>query len=185
MNSIKKCILSLPIGIILISGVGSGWLAGTDRDRALSVATSLVASPVATPVAASAVTPVSPVQIAQPVSEKTVSITIYEADAECETFVPMQVEVSRTNPLDGAISAVLDRWNSGDFTLAGYEVSLDEATRIATVDLRVDPASERQFISLSTCERFALFGSLSQTLTQNSQWQISRVQFTEKGQPIE
>jgi Sporulation and spore germination len=181
MNSIKKCLLSLPIGIILISGVGSGWLAATDRDRSLSVAASPVA---ASPVAASSVTPASPVQIAQPVSEKTVPITIYEADAQCETFVPLQVEVSRTNSLNGAIGAVLDRWNSGDFSLAGYQVSVDEANQIATIDLRVDPTSERQLISLSTCERFALFGSLSQTLTQNPQWQISRVQFTEKGDPI-
>jgi hypothetical protein len=176
MNSIKKCLLSLPIGIILISGVGSGWLAMTDRDRVFSVA--------ASPVVASSAAPASPVQIAQPVSTKTVPITIYEADAQCETFVPLQVEVSRTNSLDGAIGAVLDRWNSGDFSLAGYQVSVDEANQIATIDLRVDPTSERQLISLSTCERFALFGSLSETLTNNPQWQISRVQFTEKGEAI-
>jgi hypothetical protein len=70
------------------------------------------------------------------------------------------------------------------FDLAGYRVQLNENTGVATVDLRLDPESERQFVSLSSCEKFSLFGSLEKTLTSNPEWQINRVRFTERGEEI-
>jgi hypothetical protein len=48
----------------------------------------------------------------------------------------------------------------------------------------LSPNSRRQFVSLSTCEQFALFGSLRKTLTDNSPLKIKGVRFTERGQDI-
>ncbi|MBD2021984.1 hypothetical protein H6F43_17535, partial [Leptolyngbya sp. FACHB-36] len=55
---------------------------------------------------------------------------------------------------------------------------------VATVDLRLPANAKRRFVSLSTCEQLALFGSIRKTLTSNRQWKIKSVRFTEKGQPI-
>jgi hypothetical protein len=55
---------------------------------------------------------------------------------------------------------------------------------VATIDLRIAPESKRQIVSLSSCEQFALFGSLRKTLTSNPQWNIKDVRFTERGQEV-
>lgn len=117
-------------------------------------------------------------------SNNTTSVTIYKADSQCETFVPETVTVPVETPVQGAIKEVLDWEENGDFSLAGYRVRIDPKSRIATVDLRLAPDSKRKFVSLSTCEQFALFGSLRKTLISNSQWKIKDVRFTEKGQAI-
>jgi hypothetical protein len=66
--------------------------------------------------------------------------------------------------------------------LSGYRVRVNNG--VATVDLRLSPQSKRNFVSLSSCEQFALFGSVRKTLTNNSQWKIKEVRFTEKGEAI-
>jgi hypothetical protein len=170
MNSIKKCLLSSIVGTILIGAGSLSLWAFAEGERTLSVAALPESSPTL------AVDRMPP--------EKTVPVTIYAADAQCENLLPQQVDLPADRSLDAAISAVFDRWNRGEFALAGYRVSIDETTRIATVDLRLDPSSQRLLISLSSCERFALFGSLSATLTGNPQWQISGVQFTDRGEAI-
>ncbi|MFM6369036.1 MAG: sporulation/spore germination protein, partial [Dolichospermum sp.] len=38
--------------------------------------------------------------------------------------------------------------------------------------------------SLSSCEQFALFGSVRKTLMSNSEWKIKDVRFTERGEDI-
>lgn len=119
-----------------------------------------------------------------PKSDSTTTATIYKADSRCETYVPETVTVPAETPVQAAIKEVLDRGENGDFSLAGYRVRIDQKNRIATVDLRIAPDSKRKFVSLSTCEQFALFGSLRKTLTSNSQWKIRDVRFTEKGQAI-
>ncbi|MFM6472207.1 MAG: sporulation/spore germination protein, partial [Dolichospermum sp.] len=55
---------------------------------------------------------------------------------------------------------------------------------VATVDIRVSPESKRQLFSLSSCEQFALFGSVRKTLMSNSEWKIKDVSFTERGEDI-
>ena len=117
-------------------------------------------------------------------TSNTVTVNIYQADNQCETLVPEKVAVPAESPVNVAVGQVLKQVNSSDFDLAGYRVNIDANSRIATVDLRLSPGSRRQFVSLSHCEQFALFGSLRKTLTDNSQLKIKDVRFTQQGQEI-
>lgn len=113
-----------------------------------------------------------------------VPVTIYQIDNQCNNLVPKQVALSKGNTLEAAIGEVIEQENSADFDLVGYRATINNQTGTATVDLRLNPNSVRKFASLSSCEQFALFGSLRKTLTQNSQWQVKQVIFTEQGQEI-
>lgn len=117
-------------------------------------------------------------------SIKTVSVTIYQADTQCQTLVPEKVTVPAESPVDATVGKVLEQANSGDVDLAGYRVKVNAKSGVATVDLRLSPDSQRQFASLSNCEQFALFGSLRKTLTANAQLQIKNVRFTQQGTEI-
>ncbi len=116
---------------------------------------------------------------------KTITLTIYQADSQCQNLVPEQVSVPADTLVDGAVGKVLQQADSGDFDLAGYRVQVNPNSGVATVDFRLSPDSRRQFVSLSSCEQFALFGSLRKTLTDNSRLKIKDVRFTEQGQAIQ
>ncbi len=113
---------------------------------------------------------------------KTTDVTVYTSDAECQELVAQKTPVSSQEPVAGAVGKVLEGRDNGDFSLSGYRVNVKNG--IATVDLRLSPNSKRILTSLSSCEQFALFGSLRKTLTSNSQWNIKDVRFTEKGEEI-
>ncbi|MBE9102710.1 hypothetical protein [Vacuolonema iberomarrocanum] len=113
-----------------------------------------------------------------------VTVTIYKADDQCVNFLPEDVQVEGDRPMMAAIGKVLEDQGSGDFDLSGYRVTVDEATGVATVDLRMNPGSARNLVSLSACEQFGLFGSLRETLVQNPEWNIQDVRFTEAGEDI-
>ena len=115
----------------------------------------------------------------------TVTLTIYQADSQCQNLVPQQVSVPADTLVDDAVGKVLQQADSGDFDLAGYRVQVNPNSGVATVDFRLSPDSRRQFVSLSSCEQFALFGSLRKTLTDNSRLKIKDVRFTEQGQAIQ
>jgi len=117
-------------------------------------------------------------------SPNTVTVTIYKIDSQCETLVPEKVSVSEQQPMEAAISKALAQWDTADFSLAGYRVSVDPESRVATVDLRVSPNSKRQLESLSSCEQLALLGAINKTLTGNPQWKIQSVRFTEQGEEV-
>jgi hypothetical protein len=117
-------------------------------------------------------------------SPNSVTVNIYRADSQCQTLVPEKVAVPAATTVNAAVGKVLDKASSGDFGLAGYRVNVNAKSGVATVDLRLSPDSRRQFASLSSCEQFALFGSLRKTLTNNSQLKIKDVRFTEQGQQI-
>ncbi|TVQ57120.1 MAG: hypothetical protein EA366_09130 [Spirulina sp. DLM2.Bin59] len=119
--------------------------------------------------------PVAPTQTAT-------TLEIYLPDIYCESLVPRQVEATGTD-VEGAIAIVLDHFNTADFAIAGYRLSLDPAGHTATIDLRLSPDS-RPFQTLSGCQQFALFGSLRQTLTNHPTWQIQEVEFTQQGEAI-
>lgn len=119
-----------------------------------------------------------------PQATNTITVNIYRADSQCQTLVPEKAAVPSETPLNSAVGEVLKKASSGDFDLAGYRVSINPKTRVATVDLRRIPNSQRQFLSLSTCEQFALFGSLRKTLVDNSQFQVKDVRFTEQGEDL-
>ncbi len=117
-------------------------------------------------------------------SLKTVSITIYQADNQCQGLIPEKVAVTTDNPVEEAVGKVLKTTDSGDFNLGGYRVKVNPKNQVATVDLRLPPHSKRQFISLSNCEQLALFGSLRKTLTSNALLKIKDVRFTNQGTAI-
>lgn len=125
----------------------------------------------------------SPVSVTQNPAN-TISLTIYRPDSQCDTLVPEKVEVSAASPVTAAVGKVLEQNSSSDFDLAGYRVNLNPNNRVATIDFRLSPDTRRQFVSLSTCEQFALFGSLRKTLTDNSQFNIKDVRFTQQGEEI-
>lgn len=115
-------------------------------------------------------------------TQNTVTVNIYKVDSQCETLVPQKVAVSAQQSMEAAISKTLAERDTADFSLTGYRVSVDSESRIATVDLRVNPNSKRQLESLSSCEQLALLGAINKTLTGNPQWRIESVRFTEQGE---
>ncbi|AFY45167.1 hypothetical protein [Nostoc sp. PCC 7107] len=115
-------------------------------------------------------------------TNKTVNVTLYTSDTQCQELLPQKVEVPATEPVAGAVGKIVEGRDTGDFSLSGYRVNIKNG--VATVDLRLSPQSKRQIASLSSCEQFALFGSVRKTLMSNSQWKIKDVRFTEKGEEI-
>ncbi|MEH2065190.1 MAG: sporulation/spore germination protein [Nostoc sp.] len=113
---------------------------------------------------------------------KTTSVTLYTSDTQCQKLIPEKVSVPAEEPVTNVVSKILEKRDTSDFSLSGYRVNIKNG--IATVDLRISPESKRQIASLSSCEQFALFGSLRKTLTSNAQWNIKEVRFTERGEDI-
>jgi hypothetical protein len=113
---------------------------------------------------------------------KTINLTLYTSDSECQELIPNTVSVPAEEPATGIVSKIIDQQDTADLNLSGYRVSVKN--RIATVDLRISPDSKRQLVSLSQCEQFTLFGSLRKSLTSNAQLNIKKVRFTERGKKI-
>ncbi|MFN6486848.1 MULTISPECIES: sporulation/spore germination protein [unclassified Nostoc] len=116
------------------------------------------------------------------VTSKTTNVTLYTSDTQCQKLIPEKVSVPAEEPVKNVVSKILEKRDTSDFSLSGYRVNIKNG--IATVDLRISPESKRQITSLSSCEQFALFGSLRKTLTSNAQWNIKEVRFTEQGKDI-
>lgn len=115
-------------------------------------------------------------------SNKSVNVTLFTIDSQCQELVPQKVSVTAEEPMESAVGKIIQQHDSADFNLSDYRVSVKDG--VATVDLRLSPNSQRQFTSLSSCEQFALFGSLRKTLMSNSQWKVKDVRFTERGEEI-
>jgi len=123
-------------------------------------------------------------QAPAPPPVETIEVIAYHLDASCESFVQKPLQVPRQNPLQATIHKLIAEGTSADFAIAGYRVQPNPGNNTLTIDFRLSPQSERRFVSLSTCERMALLGSLQKTLTQSDQWNIQEVKFTDRGQPI-
>ncbi len=113
---------------------------------------------------------------------KTTNVTLYTSDVQCQELIPQKVSVPAAEPVTGAVGKIIEERDTADLSLSGYRVKVENG--IATVDLRLSPQSKRQLLSLSSCEQFALFGSLRKTLTNNAQWNIKEVRFTEQGKEV-
>ncbi len=112
------------------------------------------------------------------------TVQIFRADRTCETLIPEAI-AAPDNPekaIEVAVGRAIEQSLGTDFPIAGYRVSRTQG--IATIDLRLPPNAQRTFISLSQCEKFALFGSLRETLTSNPSWQIEDVRFTQAGEEL-
>jgi len=118
----------------------------------------------------------------QAATSKTTNATIYTSDVQCQKLLPQKVSVQAEEPVKSAVGKILDKRDTSDFSVSGYRINVKNGT--ATVDLRISPESKRQIASLSSCEQFALFGSLRKTLTSNAQWNIKEVRFTSRGEEI-
>jgi hypothetical protein len=113
---------------------------------------------------------------------KNVDVTVYTSDLQCQDYVAKKVSVSANEPVKEAVGRIVTEKNTSDFNISNYRVNINNG--VATVDLRLSPDSQRRFTSLSSCEQFALFGSLRKTLTSNPKWNIKDVRFTESGEEI-
>lgn len=111
-----------------------------------------------------------------------VSVSIYVMDDSCSNFTAESVKVPADQAMTEAVGEVLERHQFEAFKLSGYRVNVEDSKAI--VDLRLAEDSQRQFLSLSSCEQQGLFGGLEETLTQNSTWQVNQVEFTNRGQEI-
>ncbi len=188
MNSIKKYFVPLLTGAIVASlSSCASSPANSDTDKAgLPPAQAIEARKTTTKAsdasqlltgAISQATTTAP-------SKNTATVTIYQPNTQCEALVPEKVDVSSVESVQATVGKILEERDTADFNLAGYRVSVNPNNGVATVDLRIAPGSQRKFVSLSSCEQFALFGSLRKTLTANSQWKIKDVRFTEQGEDI-
>ncbi|WP_204106509.1 MULTISPECIES: hypothetical protein [Spirulina sp. CCY15215] len=178
-------IFSLFFGITAIALGGYGvsnaeyFSAAEEKPVTISIAASTQPQTITIPP-----TPSLPAEITIQTKQATnaVSVQIFSPDRQCLTLVPQQVSIPQEKSLETAIAKTIEGLNNGDFSLAGYRVQVNNG--VATVDIRLAADSPRHFASLSPCETFGLFGGLRQTLTQNLQWNIRDVRFTEQGQEI-
>lgn len=169
MNQISKYLVPFVSGVMFLSlSTYAATFSNrkTDSAAGVTVNTALKTSPTSTLI-----------------SQKTVTVTIYRPDSQCEALVPQKVTVSGESLVEAAVGKVLEQ-RSNDFNLTGYRVSINLKSGVATVDMRLAPNSKRKFVSLSTCEQFALFGSLRKTLTSNQGFNVKNVRFTEQGAEI-
>jgi hypothetical protein len=128
-------------------------------------------------------TPSDVAPVAEPSPDpNTTTAMLYKVDQQCLKLQPEAAQVAASKPMESAVGEVIQLQANGDFKLSGYRVNVNNG--VATIDLRLSPDSPRKITSLSTCEQFALFGSLRETLTKNSEWGVRSVQFTERGERI-
>lgn len=186
---LKKYIARVTLaGMIFLSLTGCRTSTQVDRDRADVTSKpeneAIVAVEQPKPAIENSSKIVPPNGSLPPEPAKKAIVNLYQPDIECKKLIPEPVSVQSDRSMDAAVRKVLQARNTADFTVSGYRISIDK-NRVATVDLRLHPDSRRQFISLSTCEQFALFGSLRETLTNYPDWQIKAVQFRDRGKPIQ
>ncbi|MGB3671740.1 MAG: hypothetical protein WA984_16630 [Phormidesmis sp.] len=111
-----------------------------------------------------------------------VTVSVYTIDDQCNDFVAQPMQVPSDAPMREAVGKVMSETPLNAFKLDGYQVSLDGNT--AVVDLRLAPGSERQFVSLSSCEQRSLFGGVEETLLNNDSWGVDSVKFTNSGKEL-
>ncbi|MFW6360057.1 MAG: hypothetical protein ACOC0N_12700 [Chroococcales cyanobacterium] len=182
MNTNQKILSSLFTGLLFLSLTGCN-LENTSNN---SLPTEIESQPSQTtqddnntPQANNSPTETQPLTAA---NSNTATVTVYHADKQCQNLVPEEVAVSSSESMEAAVGKVLEMNDTADFEIAGYRVNVNQGT--ATIDMRLSPDSQREFGSLSSCEKFALFGSLRRTLTENPQWQVQNVNFTQQGEEI-
>ncbi|MDB9527051.1 hypothetical protein PN498_13705 [Oscillatoria sp. CS-180] len=125
----------------------------------------------------------------QTVAENTpdlITIMLYTPPASCEGYVGEAKIVAKDDAVSQTVHYLLtdEIPDLINFDLAGYRVLSNSDDDSVTIDFRRRPDTQRQFVSLATCEQRILFGSLQQTLLENSELGIESVEFTEQREPI-
>jgi hypothetical protein len=188
MKIVQQYLAPLVIGVLCVGFSSYHILAASEgtgsspSDRLASSQAAQSPSPVLTDVAVDRTN--DPENLTRNNNNNTIALNIYHPDSQCQTLIPEKVAVSADTPVTTAVGKVLELSSSSDFDLAGYRVNLDINKRVVTIDFRLSPDSKRQFVSLSMCEQFALFGSLRKTLLGNPQLKIKDVRFTHEGREI-
>lgn len=195
MNRIHPYFLPAIAGLIIAGVGGWGWLAANSKgipDNPVETSSASSSPPQANPDStasliaqpdSSVIPKVNPASTPQATDAvETITLNIYRTDSQCETLIPEPVAVAAETPVTASVGNVVAQVSSGDLDLTGYRVNLNNG--IATIDLRLSPDSQRQFVSLSMCEQLALFGSIRKTLLENPRLNIQDVRFTDKGQDI-
>lgn len=119
----------------------------------------------------------------QPASNgEMVTVSVYTIDAQCNDFVEETVQVPGDKAISEAVGKAMGAVEYNAFKLEGYQVNVTGNTAI--VDMQLSPSSERQFVSLSSCEQRALFGSVEETLLNNPDWDVNAVKFTDSGKEL-
>jgi hypothetical protein len=173
----------LPLILLAIYAGINGCNSSDISDNTTSTPNSKISpTPLNSPISQPFSSQLSPDGTSKAVSGKTIQVTLYTSDAQCQDYIYQQASVSANEPVNEVVGKILQQRDSADFSLIGYRVNV--ANGVATIDLRVAPESKRQIVSLSSCEQFALFGSVRKTLTSNPQWNIKDVRFTEKGREV-
>lgn len=111
-----------------------------------------------------------------------VTVSVYTIDGQCNDFVEQAVQVPNEGAITEAVGKAMGAVEYNAFKLESYQVNINGST--ATVDMQLAPSSQRQFVSLSSCEQRALFGSVEKTLLNNADWNITAVKFTNNGKEI-
>jgi hypothetical protein len=174
MNTPKKSLLLLVFGALIASlnGCATSSSAQMSQNTSSALNPNLIQPSMAQLRAKSAAR-----------SLNNVAIQLYTSDSQCQTFIPTKVLVPSEQPLVATVGKILAAQDTADFSLSGYRVKVNPQG-VATLDLRMAPNSQRQLVSLSSCEQFSLFGSLRKTLTSNPLLQVKEVRFTERGEQI-
>lgn len=115
-------------------------------------------------------------------SGEMVTVSVYTIDDQCNDFVEQSVQVPSDQAMNEAIGKAMGAVEYNAFKLDSYQVNISGSTAI--VDMKLAPGSERQFVSLSSCEQRALFGSVEKTLLDNADWNVDAVKFTDSGKEL-
>ncbi|EDX85009.1 hypothetical protein S7335_2708 [Synechococcus sp. PCC 7335] len=118
----------------------------------------------------------------QATPDEMVTVSVYTIDDQCNEFVEQSVEVPSDQAIATAVGKAMGSVEYNAFKLAGYQVDINGSTAI--VDMQLAPGSQRQFVSLSSCEQRALFGSVEETLLNNNDWDVEAVKFTTSGKEL-
>ena len=116
------------------------------------------------------------------VESEMTTVSVYTIDDQCNEFVEQVVQVPSDKAISEAVGQAMGAVEYNAFKLEGYQVNLSGNTAI--VDMQLSPSSERQFVSLSSCEQRALFGSVEETLLNNPEWNVNAVKFTDSGKEL-
>ncbi|MGC1305590.1 MAG: hypothetical protein WA885_00060 [Phormidesmis sp.] len=115
-------------------------------------------------------------------STEMVTVSVYTIDDQCNDFVEQSVQVPSDKAISEAVGKAMSAVDYNAFKLDGYQVNITGSTAI--VDMQLAPGSERQFVSLSSCEQRSLFGSVEETLLNNPDWDVNAVKFTNSGKEL-
>lgn len=113
-----------------------------------------------------------------------VGITYYLPDDTCDGFEE-RTAIAHPRNLDDIATTLLEdpRLTLEGLDLSAYSVSRSTPDTIA-IDFTIALDSQRQFVSLSSCEQMMLFGSLRSTFLDNPALGVEAIEFTEQGNPI-